>query len=74
MATIIAYLTGMAALLLAMKVFNGFERQAVEKPSRRWVIASDAAAGDDREMNDVRQESEPESAAAVESKGQNPAA
>ena len=36
--TIVAYLLGLAALLLAMKVFVGFERQPVERPSKRWVI------------------------------------
>jgi hypothetical protein len=56
--TTVAYLLGLAAALLAMKVFDGFERQPVEKPSRRWVIVPD-----DRE-----------NAASVESEGQNPAA
>jgi hypothetical protein len=41
-----------------MKVVLGFERQPVEKPARRWVI--------------VPEQKEP--AAAVESKGENPAA
>jgi hypothetical protein len=56
--TTVAYLLGLSAVLLAMKVFDGFERQPVEKPSRRWVIVPD-----DRE-----------NAASVESEGQNPAA
>jgi hypothetical protein len=61
--TIVAYLLGLAALLLAMKVFLGFERQPVERPAKRWVIVAEEAADE-----------EPEPAAPVESEGQNPAA
>ena len=39
--TTVAYLLALAALLLVMKVFHGFERQPVEKPSKRWVIVPD---------------------------------
>ena len=59
--TTVAYLLALAAVLLVMKVFDGFERQPVEKPSRRWVIVPD-----DRPTA--------ENAVAVESEGQNPAA
>jgi hypothetical protein len=59
--TIVAYLLTMAALLLAMKVFLGFERQPVERPTRRWVIVRD----------DHKDEAP---AVAVESAGQDPAA
>ena len=59
--TIVAYLMGLAALLLAMKVFRGFERQPVERPTRRWVMVA-------------AEVTEPEPAAPVESEGQNPAA
>ena len=41
MTTTVAYLLALAALLLVMKVFHGFERQPVEKPSKRWVIVPD---------------------------------
>jgi hypothetical protein len=61
--TIVAYLFGLAALLLAMKVFLGFERQPVERPAKRWVIVAEEAADE-----------EPEPTAPVESEGQNPAA
>jgi hypothetical protein len=66
--TIVAYLLALAALLLAMKVFGGFERQPVERPAKRWVIVAErpAAPSDER--------AEPEAAASVESEGQNPAA
>ena len=69
-ATIVAYLLALAALLLAMKVFLGFERQPVERPARRWVIVGDDAAT----PTDTRADTHPEPAAAVESEGQNPAA
>jgi Domain of unknown function (DUF4328) len=68
--TIVAYLLGLAALLLATKVFEGFERQPVEKPTRRWVVVADESAS----PADKTAEPEPEPAAPVESEGQNPAA
>ncbi|MFG1934534.1 DUF4328 domain-containing protein [Mycobacterium sp. NPDC048908] len=63
--TIIAYLLTLGTLLLAMKVFLGFERQPVERPSKRWVVVRDDA---------VQTRQTPEPSAAVESEGQNPAA
>jgi hypothetical protein len=67
--TTVAYLLALAALLLVMKVFDGFERQPVEKPTKRWVIVPDAR------MNAGKQpDTAPENAASVESEGQNPAA
>ena len=71
--TIVAYLLGLAALLLAMKVFLGFERQPVEQPAKRWVIVRDDQK-DEAAPAAKRSESEPEPAAEVESQGQNPAA
>ena len=68
--TIVAYLLGRAALLLAMKVFLGFERRPVERPAKRWVIVRDEGT----QSADNRSEPEPEPAAPVESEGQNPAA
>ena len=56
--TIVAYLLALAAMLLAMKVFLGFERQPVERPAKRWVIVA----------------AELQPAAPVESEEQNPAA
>jgi hypothetical protein len=67
--TTVAYLLALAALLLAFRVFNGFERQAVQRAAKRWVIVPD-----ERAQAGERAESEPETAAAVESQGQNPAA
>jgi hypothetical protein len=69
-ATIIAYLFALAALLLAMKVFLGFERQPVEQPSKRWVMVRD----DGNPSAEKQPKPEPERTAPVESEGQNPAA
>jgi hypothetical protein len=68
--TTVAYLLALAALLMAMKVFLGFERQPVERPAKRWVIVRDEGAP----SADTRSEPEPEPGAPVESEGQNPAA
>jgi hypothetical protein len=68
--TIVAYLLALAALLLAMKVFLGFERRPVERPAKRWVIVRDQVDP----SADKQTTPEPEPAAAVESEGQNPAA
>jgi hypothetical protein len=68
--TIVAYLLALAALLLAMKVFLGFERRPVERQAKRWVIVRDEVAPSPEKRTDP----EPEPAAAVESEGQNPAA
>ena len=47
--TAVAYLVALAALLLAMKVFLGFERQPVSRPTKRWVmVADEQAAADNR--------------------------
>lgn len=67
--TTIAYLAGMAAFLLAMKVFLGFERQPVARSVRRWVIVPD-----DKPASENQPEPESQPASAVESEGQNPAA
>ena len=72
-ATIVAYLLALAALLLAFKVFLGFERQPVERHAKRWVIVADRQAEADAETGKESGPG-PETAAAVESEGQNPAA
>jgi hypothetical protein len=65
MTTTVAYLLALATLLLAAKVFLGFERQPIERPSKRWVIVPD---------DHPPTEDQPESDVSVESHGQNPAA
>ncbi|KUH85799.1 MULTISPECIES: DUF4328 domain-containing protein [unclassified Mycobacterium] len=61
MTTTVAYLLALAALLLAAKVVLGFERQPVERPTKRWVVLPEDQP---RVESDVP----------VESHGQNPAA
>jgi hypothetical protein len=60
--TTVAYLFGLAALILAARVVLGFERNPVERQAKRWVIVAD------------EDQPERESALPVESEGQNPAA
>ncbi len=68
--TIVAYLLALAALLLALKVFLGFERRPVERQAKRWVIVRDEVSP----TPEKQPEPEPAPAAAGESEGQNPAA
>jgi hypothetical protein len=67
--TIVAYLFAAAAVLLVLQVFLGFERQPVERPSKRWVMV--AAAGPKDTAEDTKTD---DPARAVEPEGQNPAA
>jgi hypothetical protein len=88
-ATTIAYLTALAALLLTVKMYRGFEHRAVDKPVKRWVIVPDEPGAktepqetepqdsehEDSELEDAEpQDAEPESAARVESEREDPAA
>nr|WP_235892794.1 DUF4328 domain-containing protein [Mycolicibacterium hodleri] len=80
----IAYLTALAALLLTMKMYRGFEHQAVDRPVKRWVmVGAEVAEGTGRDempqSNAEEQDSEPkdaetESAPRVESDREEPAA
>lgn len=60
--TIFAYLLAVAAVAALARVVLGFERKPVERPAHRWVVVADD-----------RHEA-PESTAAVEPEGQEPAA
>ncbi|GAB3222376.1 DUF4328 domain-containing protein [Mycolicibacterium hippocampi] len=70
--TIVAYLLALAALLLALQVLLGFERQPVERPSRRWVMVAtdEPEPAADRDAAPEKDKGDP----AVEPEGQNPAA
>lgn len=59
---IVAYLVGLATVLLLWRVFDGFVRKPVERPLHRWVIVA------------PDQPAEAESSAAVESDQREPAA
>ncbi|MCF6389626.1 DUF4328 domain-containing protein [Mycobacterium sp. MBM] len=66
--TTIAYLVALAALLLVLQVYEGFERQPVDRPSRRWVmvaVEAPPAGGPDTAE---------ESGVPVEAEDRNPAA
>lgn len=43
-ATTIAYLTALAALLLTVKMYRAFEHQAVDRPVKRWVVVAEEPA------------------------------
>jgi uncharacterized protein DUF4328 len=45
-ATTIAYLTALAALLLTLKLYRGFEHQAVDRPVKRWLIVPSESASE----------------------------
>lgn len=51
-ATTVAYLAALAAMLLTYKVFMGFERTTVDRHVKRWVVVTD-------ESPRVREEPEP---------------
>ncbi|MCV7283087.1 DUF4328 domain-containing protein, partial [Mycolicibacterium flavescens] len=72
--TIVAYLAALAALLLAAKVVDGFERQPVERPSKRWVMVPDDRQQDDEPADAPADAPKRPDDAPVESEGQNPAA
>lgn len=62
-ATTIAYLIALAALLLTLKMYRRFEYQAVDRPVKRWVIVPQDS-----------QDANPESGVRVESDREEPAA
>ena len=79
---IIAYLAGLAVLLLLWRVFDGFVRKPVERPLHRWVmVPQDSPAGDhpaEDELGDALVDSDDaddhDSGSAVESRDREPAA
>ncbi|KAA0109370.1 DUF4328 domain-containing protein [Mycolicibacterium sp. P9-22] len=66
--TTIGYLVALATLLLVLQVYQGFERQPVDRPSRRWVMV------EARPTTAAREDAADESAVPVEAEGRNPAA
>ena len=82
-ATTVAYLTALAALLLTLKMYRGFEHQAVDRPVRRWVIVPsdsqvakppDGKARDGKSPDTDSEDVEPDSSPRVESERDEPAA
>ncbi|MDT5178903.1 MAG: hypothetical protein QOJ95_3101 [Mycobacterium sp.] len=64
----IAYLTALAALLLTVKMYRGFEHQAVDRPVKRWVMVEVEAP------EALPKDAETDSAPRVESDREEPAA
>lgn len=68
-AMMIAYLLGAAAVAAAVRVFEGFERYAAQRPAHRWVVVAD-----DRRDAPEQPAENPPSAAVLVSDGREPAA
>ncbi|HTY29254.1 MAG TPA: DUF4328 domain-containing protein [Mycobacterium sp.] len=68
---IIAYLVGLAAVLLLWRVFDGFVRKPVERPLHRWVIIGSEPAA---EQPAEEKTADAESSVPVESGQREPAA
>jgi hypothetical protein len=66
--TTIGYLVALATLLLVLQVYQGFERQPVDRPSRRWVMVAA------RPATTAGEDAADESAVPVEAEDRNPAA
>lgn len=77
---LVAYLAGLAVLLLLLRVFDGFVRRPMQqqRPSHRWVVVAedasdaDADAADDLDADDL--DADDDVAAEVESRDREPAA
>ncbi|MGV9801944.1 DUF4328 domain-containing protein [Mycobacterium sp. NPDC003449] len=70
-AVIVGYLLGLAAMVLAARVFFGFEGATpAERSVHRWVVVGAEQAGEHADEQDGSEESD----VAVETQGQNPAA
>ena len=66
--TVIAgYLAGLAALVLLMRVFDGFEQRPVQRPLHRWVVIGDAPADSADTGPDAGPDNEPETGSGIES-------
>lgn len=64
--TIIAYLAGLAALVLAGRVFLGFEAKPVDRPAKRWVIVPDEQGNVPGHHRATERDSAPEQKSAPE--------
>ena len=72
---IVGYLVGLVALLLLMRVFDGFEQRPVQRPLHRWVVVSDAPADNGPDTGpDAERGTESDIDVDVESRDREPAA
>jgi hypothetical protein len=70
----VGYLVGLVALLLLLKVFDRFERTAIDKPVKRWVMVRDAGDAAPAVEDAQDASSDGESAFPVEPQRRDPAA
>lgn len=70
---IVAYLAGVAVLLLLWRVFDGFERRPVDRPLHRWVVVPEAVR-EPQPVDEPGSDSGPHAAPVVESRDREPAA
>ncbi|MCV7207370.1 DUF4328 domain-containing protein [Mycolicibacterium canariasense] len=66
--TTIAYLLALAAVVLVLQVFQGFESRPVDRPVKRWVMVATGPQDGESAVHET------DSAPAVETEDQNPAA
>ena len=71
---IIAYLAGLATLLLLLRVVDGFIRKPIARPAHRWVIAGGQPVREERHGPAEDEDHGSESRDAVESGDREPAA
>ena len=77
MATVIAYLLGLAAVLTAARVVEGFEQRSMGRPAHHWVVVPDDRDPAPAAVSDpvgTATPPEPDAAAADEPGGREPAA
>jgi hypothetical protein len=72
--TTVGYLLALAALLLAARVFFGFEGGAESHHVRRWVVVASSGSESSASAGRTEADDQPESPVPVESEGQDPAA
>jgi hypothetical protein len=76
-ATVVAYLVALAALLLVYRVLLGFERTPVDRQVKRWVMVADESprVRDEPDPSDIKDDTEEtEVPVAVEAEQREPAA
>lgn len=72
---IVAYLAGLAVVILLWRVFDGFFAKPVDRPQHRWVVVEQAAPVDEAAPGGVTEHlAEPADEPMVESRDREPAA
>ncbi len=74
-ATVLAYLLGLAAVVAAARVVEGFERRSIGRPSHHWVVVGDGGATEPAAARRAAQQPpQKPSAPTLEPDGREPAA